>query len=324
MASPVGGDHSGHGGRPQRALAQGRLDGSGPAGQPGAMRLPLVFMDGPWRMGMGLRALEPGDWLWRDARHAAETAERRRLVATDRDTVLAMPSGTEAAARELLAAVCSDLATYHGAAADWPETADPLVELAGLVQEDFCLLARGGDSQYVLRAGVLCFPLHWRLADKLGLPLRAIHAPVPGFADRLGDPVDRLLRALTPERPVWRANWSFTERPDLHQPGRRRYDPLLDSANAGQRLWLRIERQTLRRLPATGFVVFGIRSLVRPLAEIAAEPGVAAALAARLREMEPGMAVYKGIPPMRQPLLAWLDRTARAAGPAPQHPAAGR
>lgn len=288
------------------------------------MRLPLVFMDGPWRMSMGLRALEPGDWLWRDAHHAAETAERRRLIAADRDAVLAMPPGTEAAARELLALVRGDLVAHHGAAAGWPEASDPLAELGGLVQEDFCLLARGEDGPYVLRAGVLCFPLHWRLRDKLGLPLRAIHAPVPGFADKLGDPADRFLGALTSERPVWRANWTFTERPDLHQPGRRRHDPRLDSENAGRRLWLRIERQTLRRLPATGFVVFGIRSLVRPLAEIAAEPGVAGALAARLREMEPDMAVYKGIPPMCQPLLAWLDRTARAAGPAPQHSAAGR
>jgi hypothetical protein len=281
------------------------------------MRLPLVFMDGPWRMTMGLRALEPGDWLWRDAGHAAETAERRRLIATRRDEVLAMPPGTEAAAKELLAAVRADLVAYHGAAATWADTADPLAELGGLVQEDFCLLASDGDGPYVLRAGVLCFPLHWRLRDKLGLPLRAIHAPVPGFADKLGDPADRFLRALTPERPVWRANWTFTERPDLHQPGRRQHDPLLDSANAGQRLWLRIERQTLRRLPESGFVVFAIRSLVRPLAEIAALPGVAEALAARLREMEPGMAVYKGIPPMREPLLAWLDGAARAVGPAP-------
>jgi hypothetical protein len=293
----------------------------------GHMELPLVFMDGPWRLSMGLRALEPGQWLWLDRHHAAETAERRRLLALQRDEVLAMPPGTEAACHELLAMVRNELATHHGGdAADHEGTAEPLAVLGGLVQEDFCLLMRADRGEYVLRAGVLCFPLHWRLHDKLNLPLRAIHAPVPGFADKLGDAADRFLASLRVERPVWRANWTFTEKPALHQPGRRDADPLLDSANAGQRLWLRIERQTLRRLPVSRAVVFGIRSLVRPLAEVAAEPGVAAALAARLREMEPGMAGYKGIPPMRAPLLAWLDRVAgdAAVGPAPQDAAARR
>lgn len=289
------------------------------------MQLPLVFMDGPWRMSMGLRALEPGQWLWLDERHPAETAERRRLVSESRDEVLAMQPGTEAACGELLAMVADELAAHHGGTGALERAStQPLAVLAGLVQEDFCLLFRADDGSYVLRAGILCFPLHWRLRDKLGLPLRAIHAPVPGFAEKLGDAADRFFTALVPERPVWRANWTFTEKPDLHQPGRRTVDPLLDSANAGERLWLRIERQTLRRLPRSRAVVFGVRSLVRPLGEIAAEPGVAAALAGRLREMEPGMAGYKGIPPMREPLLRWLDGIAAEVPPAPQGATARR
>lgn len=290
------------------------------------MRMPLVFMDGPWRMTMGLRALEPGQWLWRDRHCADEIGERRRLIAEQRCEVLAMEPGSEEACAELLAMARAELATFHAIEdVATANGAEPMAILGGLVQEDFCLLQRDSEGSYVLRAGVLCFPLHWRLRDKLNLPLRAIHGPVPGFADKLGDPADRFMAALAPERPVWRANWTFTEKPDLPQPGRRAADPLLDSTNAGERLWLRVERQTLRRLPSSGAVAFGIRSLVRPLAEIAAEPGVAAALADRVREMEPGMAAYKGIPPMREPLLAWLDRTAAqvAVGPAGEDAAAG-
>ncbi len=291
------------------------------------MQLPLVFIDGPWRMTMGLRALEPGQWLWRDRHHAQEIARRRQLVAQCRDEVVAMEPGSEDACHELLALVRHELAAFHSSpAAAGPDEAAPLALLGGLVQEDFCLLQHDPAGAYVLRAGILCFPLHWRLRDKLNLPLRAIHGQVPGFAGKLGDPADRFMAALDAERPVWRANWTFTEKPDLHQPVRRTVDPLLDSAHAGQRLWLRIERQTLRRLPASGAVAFGIRSLVRPLHEIAAEPGVATALAARLREMEPGMAAYKGIPPMRGALLAWLDRAAADAAvrPADEDAAAGR
>ena len=81
----------------------------------------------------------------------------------------------------------------------------------------------------------------------------------------------------------------------------------LTAENAGEQLWLRVERQTLRRLPQSRAVVFTIRTLVRRLDEVAADPGVAGAMAERLREMEPGMAGYKGMPALREPLLAWLD-----------------
>ena len=41
------------------------------------MQLPLAFLTGPWKLAMGLNALDPADWLWRDEHFAAETAERR-------------------------------------------------------------------------------------------------------------------------------------------------------------------------------------------------------------------------------------------------------
>ena len=47
--------------------------GSGPA-LPARMQLPLVFLDGPWKLAMGLNALDPADWLWRDEHFGAETA----------------------------------------------------------------------------------------------------------------------------------------------------------------------------------------------------------------------------------------------------------
>jgi hypothetical protein len=274
------------------------------------MHLPLVFMDGPYRMTMGLRAMRPGDWLWRDEHLAADLAERRRLVTTKRYDVIASLNGSEPACSELLAMVIDDLARYHGVAAELAE-ASPLATLAGLTQEDWCLLQPAEDGSYFLTAGLLCFPLHWRLREKLGLPLRRIHGPVPGFDAKLGDPVDRFFTALEVDRPVWRANWTLTEKPDLHQPGAREPVPDLTSENVGERFWLRVERQTLRRLPRTRAVVFGIRSLVRPLQQIGADPAVAAAMAARIREMPADTARYKGIPPIREPLLAWLDRRAQ-------------
>jgi hypothetical protein len=201
--------------------------------------------------------------------------------------------------------------------------AAPLARLGIAAQEDFCLLQRRADGTYALTAAVLCFPAHWRLRDKLGRPLDEIHAPVPGFAARLGTPVARFFDSLAVERPAWRANWSVVESPDLFHPGQRPALSDLSAENAGARLWLRVERQTLRRLPATRAVVFTIRTLIEPLARTVRRPGAAQAMAERFAEMDVAMAAYKGLPPIRAPLLAYLRRHAEAAGrPVAQNDAA--
>ncbi len=282
------------------------------------MQLPMVFLDGPWRMAMGLRPLAPADWLWRDDRVEPELALRRKLIAEQPDEVLACLPGMEPACSELLAMAEEHLARDHGLAIAPSRMTGgaALTRLGGLAQEDFCLLAADGEGAYRLRAGVLCFPSHWSLRAKLDLPLRAIHDPVPGFTEKLAAPADRFMTALEPDRPVWRANWSLVEHANLPAPEKRKPVPGLTSANAGERLWLRVERQTLRRLPESRAVVFTIRSFVRALGEVARLPGVAAAIAARLREMPPGMAGYKGLPLIGEAVLPWLDRVAEeAAGP---------
>jgi hypothetical protein len=267
------------------------------------MQLPLVFMDGPWKLAMGLNALDPADWLWRDARFALETATRRSLLAERPDEVLAMLPTAEPAVRELVAMVAAHLGEPA------PETG-LLPDLALMAQEDFCVMQAQADGHHALSAALLCAPAHWRLAEKLGRPFAEIHAPVPGFDARLGGPADRFLRNLAVERPVWRANWSVVETPVLFHPQPRERLPDLTAENAGHKLWLRVERQTLRRLPASLAVVFTIRTLVRRLDEVVADAGVARAMAARIREMEPGMAGYKGMRWLEEPLLGWLDGVA--------------
>ena len=276
------------------------------------MRLPLVFLDGPWKLAMGLNALAPADWLWRDERFAAETAHRAELIATRPDEVHAMLPGAELAAGELVDMVHEHVAQHHDSTRrDTGADAEaPLLALGRLAQEDFCLLAPQSDGRHALQAALLCFPAHWRLAEKLGRPLAMIHAPVPGLNARLGAAADRFLANLSVERPVWRANWSVVESPELFHPQPREPAVGLTAANAGDLLWLRVERQTLRRLPAAKAVVFTIRTLVRPLGEVAREPGVARAMAARIRKMDAGMAAYKGIPALHEPLLGYLDALA--------------
>ena len=85
------------------------------------------------------------------------------------------------------------------------DRADPMATLGHLVQEDLCLMEKRGQ-QHVLTAAVLCFPASWRLADKIGRPLTAIHAPVAEYDDALARRVQRLFDGVQPGRPLWRFN----------------------------------------------------------------------------------------------------------------------
>jgi dimethylamine monooxygenase subunit A len=179
------------------------------------------------------------------------------------------------------------------------------------VQEDLCLIQNTPEGPR-FTAGILCFPSRWRLLEKLGKPLAAVHSPVPIYADRLAAPVDRFMRHLKPGRIASRLNWSVLDDPALFQPdGKWRLEggagAGITAADAGTRLFLRVERQTLRRLPRSEAVLFGIRVHVYPLAQAIDRPARAVALAAAVRALPAELLHYKSMLPFRDALLQWLD-----------------
>jgi hypothetical protein len=171
-------------------------------------------------------------------------------------------------------------------------------------------LIQNSDEGPVFTAAALCFPSRWRLMDKIGKPLSAVHAPVPLYGDRLAAPVDRFMRHLKAGHITCRLNWSLLDDPALFQPtGKWRADGGSDitAANAGSRVFLRVERQTLRRLPNSGAVLFGIRVHVYPLDRVIDGPEQAVALAGAVRALPAKVQHYKSLLPLRAALLEWLD-----------------
>jgi hypothetical protein len=158
----------------------------------------------------------------------------------------------------------------------------------------------------------VCFPNRWDVRGKLGLPVEAIHGPVPGYDRDLARPVDTLLGRLRPERGLARSNWALLPDPSLHQPEGR--DPPAGFDPAG--LWFRLERQTLRRLPVHGSVLFTIRTLQWPLPEVAADRPAAQALADAVAALPPELARYKDLEACRSSVVEWLRETSAAATPA--------
>lgn len=140
----------------------------------------------------------------------------------------------------------------------------PLVESALQIPDDLCLLQLNEQTQeFCLIAASLCSPSYWSLSEKLGLPLSAIHGPVPGLNAQLGPRMQRFFSQMPEQRCFVRRNFFVHAAQDLYQP-----QP--DATHYGQvscrDLLLRCERQSLVRLNQH-LVLFSIRVDLAPLAD---------------------------------------------------------
>lgn len=253
----------------------------------------------PWHA-MGTRALDATAWLLVDDHRDAELAMKRRLIGERPEVVIASSPGADVAAAE--GEVAETVARAAGVRLD-PDR-PPLVAAALAVQEDLCIIQRDGGGRWRLTSGVVCFPSMWRLADKLGLPLADVHGPVPAYAEELAARVDRFIDRLRVDRPVWRRNWLVHASDELHLPGPPSAPPVPPDVPDG--MWLRSERQTLRRLPRTDAVVFTIRTQQVPLRAVAARPQVAAGLADAIAAWSDELVAYRGAAGWRAQLVDWL------------------
>jgi hypothetical protein len=287
--------------------------------QPETIHLP--FEATAFRMAMGLQSAPPEAMIELDALWPEQIAARRALLAQRHADVFAALPGSEAASAAVLARLAALLPrrfpalfaveegrihnrrTGESWSIERPER-HPLEVAGRLVQEDLCLI--GPDHR--LTAALLCFPSRWRLADKIGKPLPQVHAPVPLYAETLARPVERFLAMVKPGRLALRFNWSITDDPALFQPaghGRTEANTAVTAANAGEKLFLRVERQTLSR--AADHVLFTIRVHQTPLARAIQTAEEAARLAGAVTALPDAMARYKSIPPVRAALLGWLS-----------------
>lgn len=279
-------------------------------------------------------------------KYRAELAEKDAILAGDYRYYYQAPPGTEAMQWEAIALLLPNMARHHpqhfalradGDRWTWTnrllgtETAltlgdpaslplPPLDWLGRQVQEDLILMAEDGEAGTPLVAGHLCFGAGWCLDDKLGRSFLDIHAPVALFAETIGRSSDLLMRRLKPDHPVARVGWSITTSTDLNRSpavaNKWRQDvATIDAANAGERCHLRLERQTLSRLPRTRAILFTIHTYLAPIAAtIATEaPERARRLAGTLRTAPDEFLRYKGITQFYRPLLAYLE--SQAAGP---------
>jgi hypothetical protein len=90
--------------------------------------------------------------------------------------------------------------------------------LCKTVDEDFLILLpenEGKDAKYKLVAYETCYPAGFNPRKKLGKRLAQIHAPVPGYQEKLERSMDRYFDGLEVDKYVKRANWSISTGTEL-------------------------------------------------------------------------------------------------------------
>ena len=193
-----------------------------------------------------------------------------------------------------------------------------------LVQDDLAIMIEKSDGEYYLLGGSVLVPGFWRLKDKFGMPLSEIHTSgsVPGFREKLEKPMMSFFRRIQPQHPVVRNNYFIQVDDDLAWSsilGPEDDDYILQVvgwANTTRTEILdkhhyRSERQTLRRLPKTGAVVFTFRTYHEPVQKVAREPGVPGRLASAIRSWGEDTARYKGREQYGEALCKYLDEKHR-------------
>lgn len=224
---------------------------------------PQPYFDGPPRFDVGLSPIALSDWLMPDDQ-AHWLGPKNDLINTQTDAVFVQQLVSRPAQEE--AARLIGLECRQTLRANQP----PLLAAARLVSDDLVIM-ENRDGQWTNTACCLCSPTFFSAPHAIGKTLTALHGPVPdgqfGLAKRIGRVFSNLGDDTILQRHNWTVQWGDARyTPDA--TSLRQHAETAQVSRGGDHLFLRVERQTIRRLPKTGAILFTIRIRLTALAEI--------------------------------------------------------
>ncbi|KAL2061008.1 hypothetical protein VTL71DRAFT_9060 [Oculimacula yallundae] len=296
------------------------------------------FRHGPYHITMGLRNMNWDEWIELDNHYLKYHADKaKRIEERGSKCSYTDPSAFDGAC-ELLEELCSYLPERYPSLykstpvgmnnlvtgetfniVERPLFEDPMQMAARMTQDDLAIMFEKEDGQYYLLAGSILLAGFWKLEDKLGMPLSEIHTSgnVPGYKTKLEKGMMNFFRRVQPNGPVQRNNyfiqvddslpWSTSIGSEDGAEGTYGWFSASEQT-AIENHYFRSERQTLRRLPRSGGVVFTIRTYFHPITEICEEPYVPGRLASAVRSWGDDVGRYKGKEKYGDVLLEYLDR----------------
>jgi hypothetical protein len=217
----------------------------------------------------------------------------------NRSGALFLPDDDEAQVAERAALLAARPADVVAVLDGQPPAGHALLVRGRRGQDDVCALRPDADGVHRMVGAVLCFPSHWVLGEKLGLPVAAVHGPVPGYVDALQTRVDSFLARRRPGQVAARRNRTLHERGDLYAP----MAPRRDDRPLGE-WWLRSERQALALAGESDVVAFTIRTQQVRLDALPA--AVAHRLAETLAAEPDELGTYRGYLDVKPALVRYL------------------
>lgn len=187
----------------------------------------------------------------------------------------------------------------------------PFEYITRQAQGDFTLQDQRENNLFI-DGGMVTTQADWSLEFNVGMTFHEWHGPVP-LAHDLGvfDRALQFLMRIQYGRPVRRLNWTMTVNPRLDTspenypiwgPDR----ATITSGNVGEKLHLRVELQTLFRLPRSNAILFGIRAYLASISDLARVPKWGRRLHRVLRDIHPELEGYKGLQRFRQTAVDYL------------------
>lgn len=240
------------------------------------------FRAGAPRFTPALAPIDPAIWLAPDTE--AHVLDWKAGLLKQPDLVVRHAADAAPAATETALAV----ETALGA----PRTGD-LTAASHLVSDDLVVMERA-EGAWICSALTLTAPTFFSIDSVFSHDLRALHGPVPDGA-RLASRIARVFDHVRAGQVLERFNWTLQAGPERFTPTAAPLRALAagaDTATALDLLHLRVERQTISRLPQTGAVLFTIRVCLDPLAALS--PADRPILAQAWRTLGPEGRAYKG------------------------------
>ncbi|CRL25688.1 Protein of unknown function DUF3445 [Penicillium camemberti] len=254
-------------------------------------------------------------WIELESTYKSRIAQRKELYAKNGKEVLDAMPGSELACKELMEMVLQFICTRYPQyftlvdkrvlqnkilGTEQDITAIPPLEvLLENVPEDFAIMLRDEKTGfYFLRAAVICSALGWNVASKVGKQLHEIHEPIPDYKEKMQFSMDRFFTKMPTEKPIQRGSWGLEIGQPLYMPPgdphelqrlSQRADLSIDECH------LRVDWQTLRRLPLSGAVIFNFKGLFTPVTEFRDEPGVPGLVMKVVMEGKKNLMDYKGV-----------------------------
>ncbi|KAH6918760.1 hypothetical protein BKA70DRAFT_28417 [Coprinopsis sp. MPI-PUGE-AT-0042] len=287
---------------------------------------------------MALMPLEPDWWLELESTYKERVAQRQDLFRKHGGLILDALPGAELACRELVQTVIEFLTarypnvfvmdkttgsfenrilgtrqkvSYEVEEGNEEKAAELLMFLLNNVPEDFAITQKDEETgKYHFRAGVICSAVGWNLGEKIGKPLHEVHGPVPFYDKMLRHSMDRFFDKLPVDKPIQRGSWTFEVGQPLFFQADEPEFAVHKSFNPDLKLddiHLRVDWQTLRRLPESKAIVFNYKCLFTPVTDFRKEPYIPQLVATVLRDSKTPFKDYKAWGPLEHKFLPALD-----------------